>query len=359
MKGVNFTAGDWQRIEETYNAWWNHELDRPLIYFTNVYRGGRAPEVPGHSGFLSNYGLDRPVSEIIDNWIKLQEGREFPGDSFPFLFANFGAGVLAVPLGARMNSTSETVWFDPPEGADLGELTISFDTDSPWWRRIVAVVTAAVERMGDVVQVGHTDLGGNLDILASLIGSEALMIELIDRPVEVEKAAEAITKVWLRAFDELDAIVASRCPGRVAWAPTWSKGSTYMLQSDASYMISPDMFERFVMGDLTACCEHIEYPFYHLDGIGEIPHLDHLLSIENLRGIQWIPGDGKPQAEDWPELLKRILDAGRLVQVFTDVKGTLKICRELGGRGIQMMVRDELKPGEAAEVLDEIERLSH
>lgn len=359
MSGINFTAADWRRIDETYTAWWNHELKRPLVYFTSVYRSGRAPEVPGHSGFLSNYGLNTLVSTIVDNWLRTQEGREFPGDSFPFWFVNFGAGVLAEPLGAGLNSTSETVWFEPPSNADLGALAISLNKNSPWWKRILEVTTAAVERFGDVAQVGHTDLGGNLDILASLIGSEALMIELIDRPAKVKEAVDAITKAWLDAFDELDSIISRRCPGRVAWAPTWAAGTTYMLQSDASYMISPDMFDEFVMPDLVACCEHIEYPFYHLDGIGEIPHLDHLFSIDNLRGIQWIPGDGKPQAEDWPELLKRILDAGKLVQVFTDAKGAFKICRELGGRGIQMMLRDNLKPSQAAEVLAEIERLSH
>ena len=67
-----------------------------------------------------------------------------------------------------------------------------------------------------------------------------------------------------------------------------------MLQSDFSYMISPRMFERLILPDLTACCEALEYAFYHLDGKGEIKHLDMLLSIERLRGIQWIPGDGAP-----------------------------------------------------------------
>ena len=61
-------------------------------------------------------------------------------------------------------------------------------------------------------------------------------------------------------------------------------------------MISPAMFERFVMPDLVACCDHLDHGFYHLDGKGEIPHLDLLLSIPRLRGIQWIPGDGAAPA---------------------------------------------------------------
>lgn len=352
MTGIDFSADDWRRIEETHQAWWDHDLERPLIYFTNVYESGRAPKVPGRHGFLSNYGIDAPVSRILDHYLATQAGRRFPGDSFPCWFINFGAGILAEPLGATLHSTLETVWFEPPDGADLGTLKIHFDAESPWWRRMLDVTRAAAERFGETIQICHTDLGGNLDILASLIGSQQLMIELVDRPELVEEICAKITRCWIEAFDALDAIIAPHCRGRVPWAPTWAKGTTYMLQSDASYMISPEMFTRFVMPDLRACCEHIEYPFYHLDGVGEIPHVEEMLTIENLRGIQWIPGDGQPQAEDWPELLQGILDAGRLVQVFTDVEGTLKVCRELGGRGIQMMVRDALTPKQAEEILE-------
>ena len=75
----------------------------------------------------------------------------------------------------------------------------------------------------------------------------------------------------------------------------------YMLQSDVSYMISPKMFERFVLPDLKMRCNAMDYAFFHMDGKGQLPHLEHLLSLDRLRGIQWQPGDGEPMAEEWPE----------------------------------------------------------
>ena len=86
------------------------------------------------------------------------------------------------------------------------------------------------------------------------------------------------------------------------------------------------------MPDLVTCCEHLEHGFYHLDGKGEIPHLNHLLSIERLRGIQWIPGDGQPPPEDWLPLLQRIRAGGKLCQVFTSPEGARKIVRDWAGR---------------------------
>ncbi len=46
-----------------------------------------------------------------------------------------------------------------------------------------------------------------------------------------------------------------------------------MLQSDFAYMLSPSMFERFVLPDLETICNHLDYGFYHLDGKNQIPHL--------------------------------------------------------------------------------------
>jgi 5-methyltetrahydrofolate--homocysteine methyltransferase len=183
------------------------------------------------------------------------------------------------------------------------------------------------------VSVGHTDLGGNLDILASFRGSQQLSLELIDAPQEVDRLVGEITRLWLRYYDELYAIIQQSGRGTTPWAPIWSPRRTYMLQSDFAYMISPKMFERFVMPDLERCCSALDHAFYHLDGKGQIPHLDQLLSIEDLWGIQWVPGDGAPPPDGWLPLLKRIRDGGKLCQVGVSPEGARTIVRELSGKG--------------------------
>ena len=66
----------------------------------------------------------------------------------------------------------------------------------------------------------------------------------------------------------------------------------------------------FCRPDIAACCAELEHGFYHLDGKGQIPHLDHLLAIPGLKGVQWIAGAGQPATADptWWPLLKRIRD---------------------------------------------------
>ena len=50
-----------------------------------------------------------------------------------------------------------------------------------------------------------------------------------------------------------------------------------------------------------------------------------MLSLERLRGIQWIPGDGQPTPDQWLPLLKRIRDGGKRVQVFVSPEGARRI----------------------------------
>ncbi len=333
---LNFTDEDWERVERDAMAWWAGELERPLVYLSVI-----PPVSEWPYAYLSNYPLDMPAEEVLDRHAPLLAAQRYYADTFPWLWINFGPGIVAGFLGANVNSVtspSETVWFTPRRRVPLQELDLSYDAENVWWKRVKELTAAAVERYAGCLLVGHTDLGGNLDILASLCGTEALLLALIDHPDEVERLAGQITQLWLRYYDELDAIIRPACRGTSCWTPLFSTGKTYMLQCDFSYMISPAMFERFALPDLIACCEYLDHAFYHLDGRGEIPHLDMLLSLPRLRGIQWVPGDGQPPPEAWLPLLKRIRDGGKLCQVTVSAEGALQIVKNLGGQGFMFWV---------------------
>lgn len=349
MAELRFSPQDWERVEHDFMAWWASELARPLVLFSGL----DPVSLPQRRGFMSNYPLDMSAEEIIDLYEPAFAATRFYGDAFPWLWINFGPGIMAGFTGARVHTVtepSETTWFSPAQKAERSDVHPTYDPDNVWWKRVQTVTTEAVRRWNGQVAVGHTDLGGNLDILASYRGTDRLLLDLIDRPEEVERLAGEVTRLWLRYYDELDAAIRKdaaiqkdgqgrpACRGTSCWTPIWSTGTTYMLQCDFSYMISPAMFERFVLPDLTACCDHLDHGFYHLDGKGEIPHLDLLLSIKRLRGIQWIPGDGNPPPDQWLSLLKRIRDGGKLCQVFVSPDGAQQIVHNLGGRGFMLVV---------------------
>jgi hypothetical protein len=58
------------------------------------------------------------------------------------------------------------------------------------------------------------------------------------------------------------------------------------LQCDFSAMIGPEHFERFVKWDMElAVAESPRYNYYHLDGTGELAHLDSLLAIADRKCV--------------------------------------------------------------------------
>ena len=348
-----FDEADWERIERDWDAWWAHELDRPLVVVQG-WEPDPSVNYPPLHGFISNYPMEMSVEDVIAQITPHFEATRFYGDAFPKWFVNFGPGIMAEFIGARVHSVPETVWFEPEEELHPRDIHPRHDPDNVWWRRIVDITQAAVEIWEGKVAVSHADLGGNLDIIASLLTTEKLLFYLYDEPEEIDRLVREVTELWLWYYEELDKIIRPKCRGTTPWAPIWSPRKTYMLQSDFAYMISPEMFARFVMPDLIACCDHLDDGFYHLDGKGQIVHVDQLLSMERLRGIQWIPGDGQPPADQWLDLLKRIKDAGKLQQVYVSPEGAMRIVESLGGKGFVLAVNKGMNKDEADAFLKEL-----
>ncbi len=92
-----------------------------------------------------------------------------------------------------------------------------------------------------------------------------------------------------------------------------------MLQCDFCYMIGPDMFDEFVKPELQATADKLVNAFYHLDGQGQLAHLDSLLEIDSIKGIQWVPGVGAPDPAHWPEVYEKITAAGKKIHIASNM----------------------------------------
>jgi len=336
--GINlkFYSEDWERIGRDWAAWWAGEIDRPMVMIETYDLMLSA----GPEAYSEEFFLGRPVAELLDHYQAKLEGNRYRGDAWPKFVPYFGPGLVAAFLGSRVRPmpNERTVWFEAAERVGIEDLHFEYDPGNVWWKRVQDITRGAVERWGDRVSVGHTDLGGVLDILASFRTMQNLLCDLIESPEEVMRLSGEITRLWLRYYDELHAIIQGAGRGTANWGAIWSPGRTYMHQCDFAYGISPRMFENFVAPDLDACFKRMDHAFYHLDGKGQIPHVDILLAMENLRGIQWIAGAGQPLTEEWMPLLKRIRDGGKLCQVYVTQGGARKIARELGGKGFAFYV---------------------
>lgn len=328
---LDFSAERWQRTIETSRQWWAGELERPLIHFAVSGRdpGRPEPTLPSHA-FTAFYDPNVSAEAIVDRWDYDLSCREFLGDSYPLVLPNFGPGVIAAFLGALPENGEDTVWFHPPADAGLADIRFRYAPDNPVLQRIASIVEAATKRWEGRVQVAMTDLGGNLDVLSTFRPGEKLLLDLYDAPDDVKRLLWDAHALWWRYFDEFNALSHAPNPGYVAWPGIFSAEPHYMLQCDFAYMIGPDMFDEFVKPELVASCKRLPNAFYHLDGPGQLPHLDSLLAIPELKGIQWIPGAGSPDASQWPQVYRKIRDAGKLTQLYGTIPEFDRLVAELG-----------------------------
>ena len=234
-------------------------------------------------------------------------------EGIPMFFVNFGPGSLAACIGGSYDLARQTIWFDrKPMIRDFEAApAVAFHEDSDMWQHILRLQN---KFMADSdLHFSVPDLGGIMDIVASLRTTETLLYDLYDYPEEVKALSGTVTDLWLRVFDmHIEAIRKADQPFN-SWMNIPSSKPWYPIQCDFSYMISPAQFEEFVLPDLIRQVEHMPRSIYHLDGIGEIPHLDMLLDIPGLSGIQWTPGAGNEPltSPKWFPLYQKIQDRNK------------------------------------------------
>jgi 5-methyltetrahydrofolate--homocysteine methyltransferase len=358
---MDFDAQRWQRIKTDAHAWWAGELDRPLIQLRihGQDPGRTEPSLPAQ-GFTSAYPLDTPAEAIVDRWDYDLSRVAHHGDAFPCVMPNFGPGVMAAYLGADLTATDHTTWFHPREELEIGDIRFAYDPSNPWLHRMNDLYQSAVERWQGQVLMAMTDLGGNLDILSTFRPSERLLLDLYDAPAEVKRLTREAHHLWHTYFAEHNRILHSTNPGYSAWTPIFSESPYYILQCDFCYMISPEMFDEFVKPELVATCRRLANSFYHLDGPGQLAHLDSVLAIPELKGVQWIPGDGQPDITQWPDVYRRIRDAGKRIQFFSGQSSigfrALDIIAEQLGDARGMVMVADAHPGNADEALAQLAR---
>jgi hypothetical protein len=96
------------------------------------------------------------------------------------------------------------------------------------------------------------------------------------------------------------------------------------------------MFREFFLDELAMECNHLDNSLYHLDGPSATRHLDDILRIERLDGIQWVPGANSGPAVQWISLLKRIQAAGKCIHYSVTAEDVKPLMEALSSKGLML-----------------------
>ncbi|MCX8052199.1 MAG: uroporphyrinogen decarboxylase family protein [Armatimonadetes bacterium] len=352
----------WEQSKKRFEAWWHGEcVDRVLLQVT-------APKAPDHSPVLQESGNAKPVVESAatpedlfldaDLRIAMFESHMartyYGGDAFPYLDTHIGPGTMSLYLGSIPTFAPDTVWYNPC----IDDITTAdvpkFDENNRFWQATLELMKKGNDRLSGIALVSFPDLIEGLDTIASLVGSDELLIYLVDAPEHVHRFQDALVDRYFDYYDRIYEIIKDEDGGSCFSAfSTWGPGRVAKVQCDFSAMISPKMFEEFVVPYLARQCARLDYSVFHLDGPCCLQHLDLLCSIKELDAIQWTPGAGQPSAcdEKYIPLYRQIRQAGKSCMIRGGSPDQArKIVEELGPEGLDIAIQ-VASPEEADELV--------
>ncbi|MHB1456070.1 MAG: hypothetical protein ACYC0V_04050 [Armatimonadota bacterium] len=304
---------DAAEAQERMRAFWAGEMiDRPCVSILTPKKGVAAPYITHISA--PDLRLEEGIARF-DEWASCVY---FGGELMPTFRPDFGPDQFAAFIGAYMQITEDglTSWIEPfvEDWSTLKPFTIH--PDNIWWRAVLEITALAAE-MGDGKFIIRTlDMHTNMDCLSAIRGAGRLCTDMIDYPDELLKALEWVDGLFNPVYDAVFAAGRMKTRGSTSWADMWSDGRTETIQCDFCFMIGPEHFRKFVLPSLEYELSCLDTAIYHLDGPGEVRHLDDLLAIADLDCIQWIPGSGQPSAPAWVDMLQKIQNAGKSIQVY-------------------------------------------
>ena len=340
MQTLRYFDDDWDTIRDTYAAWWRRQAPPrpPLAVFAPRDTPLPCPTPPPAPADPREAWLDAAgnCARFEAAVAKTYHG----GMAFPYLTPSLGPGSLNLFLGAAAGFDHSTVWyhkcFDHPADIDL-----RLDPDNEYWRWTVETTRHYLRRAEGKFIVGMPDIIEGLDILAGLLGTQELLMYMVDCPEQIHRLLDQLDDLYFQAFDPLYEMIRDERGGNAFIAfQIYGPGKTLKTQCDFAAMISPRMFAEFVCPHMQRQCERADFSLYHLDGPDCIRHLDVLLThVPALDAVQWVPGAGNahPHNADphwWDIIWRPVYEAGKAVQVLNNPPEMIEqFVREFGWTG--------------------------
>ncbi len=321
--------GDWEQARARIEAWWQGAvLDRALIQVTAPRPGEW--KVPQPRDLVQQWLDPDYVVAAAAERLRLTY---YGGEALPIFYPNLGPEVFAAYLGCELEFGETTSWSVPliHDWSDLAR--VRFEPGNRWWRLTLRLLEEAGQALAGSAFLGLTDLHSGGDLVAALRDPQVLAADLLDHPAQVKAALELVGKFYRPVYEGQLEVIRRYSPGTTTWLGVWSPGKYYPTSCDFICMVSPAMFEFFLPGLLDEI-NYLDHSLFHLDGPGALRHLDALLAIDRLGGIQWVPGANSGPMLQWVPVLRRIQAAGKLLHLSVGPEEVGPILRELAPEGL-------------------------
>ncbi len=327
-------------VLQRWEAWWNRTNSQPIIYclfsegdFSTLERRKAEWMSPTLTDRWSSWGHEHLFSQALELHLRTGEDRymeeviayfqAYPAvtgsaaEGFSFLHLSMGAACLSAFVSGYSKFMNDTVWFERPEAFEWEEMIACFTRSNPFVEAVDRWFPKAVEALREHFVIAIPDFGTDMDVLSPLRHTQNLLMDTCDEPERIHQVLPMIHDIWQRRQDWARRLIAPGNHGcHTMVMRCLGAEPVHLAYCDFSAMISPAMFEEFVLpGYKDECRRFPGRTVFHLDGPGEIPHLDLICNEPGLHAVQWVQGAGNPGSLNprWDDLYRRILDHGKRV----------------------------------------------
>ena len=345
---------DYEQAQKRVNAFWNHEeVDRPLTNIIFPKAGAKPFPQKKYDTFEEqwldfDYRVERAVCDIANT--------VYYGDAMPVFFPDLGPEIISAWAGCPYIYGADTTWTTPCL-LDWDNDNAVIDMSHPLAKKLEEFTRSLLEVAKGKFIVGLADFHPGGDHLSALRDPQVLAVDLLEEPEKVKAKLASSYGEYFAVYDFYVNWLKKEGNPIASWTPLTSETSMYIPSNDFSIMISEAMFDEFFLPGIIEECRHYGNSIYHLDGPGALRHLDSLLAIKELDAVQWVYGAGNGNCTDWLHVYKKVLAAGKSVQIGVNNMNELRILMEnLNVRGLCLDIRFAKNEEEAQDLLKLIEK---
>jgi len=306
----------------------------PAVRFARLETGpGRmTPEMINPKSFLEDW--DRSFIHTEDRAEDLFMVAS-PYAAVPWMEAIAGCEVYVSPA-------SGSIWAEHPDPSWEGLSRVGLDPNNPWLLKLVECAKVLREHAAGRYPISTPILRGVSDIATALLGPQRFVLEFYDHPRELRQLLARCAEIWQgtgRALVEtFGRFQGGQCAGR---RRVWTPGTCMLYQDDAAAVLSPALFQEFVLPCEQEILKQYARTMIHTHSGTLHIMIDGLLSLGSLHGIEVQFDPSGPSLSALLHCFKRIqehkalLISGELADLTID--GIKTLLRELSPRGLCLL----------------------
>jgi hypothetical protein len=357
---------DFEQAVERLEACWECEvIDRACVQVT-YKKDDNISVYDTIIGCLHNE-LDEKHKSLREKWmdveyqveraIKIIEQTTYLGEAFPMCWPNLGPDLWGTLYGTDLEFGEDTSWakhFVEDWNKFIEEAgDFKPDFTNQYWQTIEQMMRLSLKKGKGKFITGLPDFHPGGDLLASLRDPQKLCIDLIEKPDTIKYINERLTAFYPQVYGRVYKIVEEYGQGATTWLPAYHQGKFYVPCCDLSALISQNMFEDIFLPGIRQEIDFLDRSIYHVDGPNALRHLDTILKIPNLDGVEWVYGAGNGPATKWIDVYRRIQEAGKCNHVIVETPQDVEqILNELSPEGLLFTFFAPLPREEAEKVLE-------